>query len=241
MSEKTMLQKVSAEACRFIYKNYDLDEITNGKDTVMYCEEDKMIFAIYLREDRFDFVIILSEKEREFFESKPVEFPQRIFEIYDDIKKWNDGKWIEIPVFDFETWEDVKQIILIKKKPNRIPFPKDTAVYSKCGMRCDLCVHYTGGNISEEFREELKQRVGSVFGYEDYSENMMLCPGCFNKDSDGCGKLDCAKNKGIKHCLECGNYPCFDCGLLNVDLQGSRSTSSKTLTWAILPYVGGLN
>jgi len=63
------------------------------------------------------------------------------------------------PVADLEAWEAVKKMILVKKEPDRIPFPKETAVYSRCGMRCDLCVHYTGGAISEEFREELKRLV----------------------------------------------------------------------------------
>jgi len=241
MSEKTMLQKVSAAACRFIYGNYDVDEIANGKDMVMYCIGDRMVLSVYIREDSFDFLLIFNEKERAEFDAKRGEFPQAILDIYDSNKTRNDGKWLWIPVADMETWEAVKQLILIKEKPNRKPFPKDTAVYSKCGMRCDLCAHYTGETISDKFREELKQRVGSVFGFEDYGENMMLCPGCFNKDTSTCHKLEHSKSKGLNSCLECENYPCGDCGLLNLELQAGRSTSAETLTWAILPYVGGLN
>ena len=37
MSEQAMIQKVSEKACRFIYKNYFLDEISNGNDTLIYC------------------------------------------------------------------------------------------------------------------------------------------------------------------------------------------------------------
>ncbi len=49
-----------------------------------------------------------------------------------------------IDVTTLKQLEEVKRLILIKKKPNRKPFPRDSAVYSKCGQRCDLCVHYYG-------------------------------------------------------------------------------------------------
>ncbi len=68
-----------------------------------------------------------------------------------------------ISVTDLETLEAVKQLILSKKKPNRKPFPKEQAVYASCGHRCDLCVHYAGGTISEEFRAELKERLIRVY------------------------------------------------------------------------------
>lgn len=241
MNTKEALQKVSEAACRFIYTNYELDEIANGKDVVMYCLGDKMIVSIYIRENCFDFLLIFCKEEREQFEKQRSEFPQAILDIYDNHKTWNDGKWIWIPVADMEMLEAVEKLIMIKQKPNRKPFAKETAIHSKCGMRCDLCVHYTGGTISDEFRKELKRRVGSVFGYEDYGDTMMLCPGCFNKDSDGCGTLEHARSKGLQHCLECEDYPCSDCGLLNMSLQANRSTPSDTITWAILPYIGGLN
>ena len=240
MAEKSVLQKVSEDACRFIYRHYELDEIANGKDTVMFCDGDRVVLTLIIREDHFDFVFILSENERRALEGMRGVLPQKVFEIYDEMKAWNDGKWIEISVSDFEMLEAVKRIMLMKKDPNRIPFPKDTAVYSNCGMRCDLCVHYTGGTISGEFLPELKRRIGDIFGHEDYGDDMMRCPGCVNKDSDGCGKLKHAKSKGLENCLACENYPCSDCGVLNIDLQAARSTPAKTLTWAILPYVSGL-
>lgn len=223
-----------------LYRHYELDEIANGKDTVMFCDGDKLVLTITIREGYFDFLFILGENDRRALEGMRGVLPQKVFEIYDGLKTWNEGKWIEIPVSDFEILEAVKQITLMKKAPNRVPFPKDTAVYSKCGMRCDLCVHYTGGTISGEFLLELKQRIGSLFGYEDYGDNMMRCPGCFNKDSEGCGKLDHAKSKGLENGLACEDCPCSDCGVLNIHIQATRSTPAKTITWAILLYVGGL-
>ena len=36
INEQALLQQISEQACRFIYKNYFLDEVSNGKDTLMY-------------------------------------------------------------------------------------------------------------------------------------------------------------------------------------------------------------
>lgn len=138
-----------------------------------------------------------------------------------------------------ETLESVKKLILIKKKPNRKPFPKEQAVYSKCGMRCDLCLHYTGGTISEELRKELKERIIRVYNdIDNYGENMMLCPGCRNKDTKDCSKLNCAREKGHEACLDCTEYPCGNCGIVTSEIT-ANSTLADDVTWAILPFVDG--
>lgn len=67
-----------------------------------------------------------------------------------------------IDISTLEQLEDVKNLILIKKKPNRKPFPKDNAVYSKCGQRCDLCIHYT--NISEELQTVIEPPLIKMCG-----------------------------------------------------------------------------
>lgn len=236
-----LLQEISRDACRFLYSRYELDEIANGNDTVMYVDGDSLFLAIHIRRDRFDFVIILGDAERRALEERPNEFPKNVLTVYNDMKLWNDGKWIEIPVSDFEALEAVKRLLLMKKKPNRSPFPTETALQSKCGVPCDLCVHYTGGGRSEDFQQELQRRVGSVFGYEDFGENMMRCLGCVNKDCSDCRQLDHARSKGLGSCLACESYPCHHCGVVNVDIQAKRSTCAKTVTWAILPYVGGIH
>lgn len=235
-----LLQEISQSACRFLYSRYELDEIANGNETVMYVDGDSLFLTIHIREYHFNFVIILGDAERRALEERPNGFPQSMLAIYDEMKAWNDGKWIEIPVADYETLDAVKRLLLMKKKPNRAPFPAETALQSKCGVRCDLCVHYSGGDRSVELQEELKRRVGSVFGHEDFGENMMRCPGCVNKDSGGCRQLEHARSKGLDSCLACDSFPCNRCGVISVDIQAKRSTCARTITCAILPYAGGL-
>lgn len=88
--------------------------------------------------------MIFSKTKGEKFEVRRSEFSQSIQDIYDSSQTHYDGKWMLIPVSDLETLEAVKLLIIIKKNPNRKPFPKDRTIYSDCGMRCDLCVHYEG-------------------------------------------------------------------------------------------------
>ena len=157
--------------------------------------------------------------------------------IHEDHYEFNiDGK--SFLVSDLEKLNFIKQTIMKKKDSNRKPFPKEQAVYSRCGMRCDLCVHYTGGTISDEFREELKKRVGDMYDPESYGEDMMLCPGGLIKDCGDCGKLNCPKSKGLNSCIECADYPCGDCGLVTCGID-ANSTSAEDITWAVLPYVDG--
>ncbi len=242
---RTELQKVSEETMRFMRGKYALDEIGNGKDELKFRRGGKTVLTIYIREECFDFLVIFGKAEREKFELQRENFPQNIQEIYDSSKTYHDGKWMLIPVADMEKLESVKKLILIKKKPNRKPFPKEQAVYSKCGMRCDLCVHYSGGTISEEFRIELAERIGRVYYGGDFGE-MMYCPGCDQQvagqphpcmNGDSCNSLRCAKNKGLEKCTSCKEYPCDN---VLAGLRGvieAKSMPAEDVTWAILPYV----
>lgn len=234
MSESVMLQKVSEETMRFMRGKYLLDEIGNGQSELKFRKSGKTVLTIYIRDDRYDFLVIFGKAEREKFESERNSFPREICEIYDGSKTHYDGKWMTIPVVDLDMLESVKRLIMIKKKPNRKPFPKENAVYSKCGMRCDLCIHYTGDTISEEFRAELRERLTRVYNLEDWS---MRCPGCNNKPEVSiCEPLKCAYGKGLDKCVSCGEYPCAIAPVVNCKIE-SKSISGDDVTWAILPYV----
>ena len=246
MGNQTELQKVSEETMRFMRGRYALDELGNGKDELKFRRGGKTVLTIYIRDGRYDFLVIFGKAEREAFEAERAAFPQAIQDVYDSSKTYHDGKWMTIPVADMETLEAVKGLIMIKKKPNRKPFPKDNALYSKCGMRCDLCVHFSGGTISDAFREELKERISRVYGGgEDATYN--LCPGCDSQAAgkphpciDGgssCEPLKCAQSKALDTCTNCGEYPC-DKALAGLPGKiEAKSVLADDVTWAILPYV----
>ena len=163
----TELQKVSEETMRFMRGKYKLDEVP-GKyydiDCLKFRQGKRTIVSINIHEDHYDFQIIYGKAEREKFESRLSEFPKAIQNLYNESRVLPDGLWMLIRVDDLKMLEAVKQMIIIKKKPNRKPFPKEGAIYSDCGHRCDFCVHYIGGTISGDFRKELLERVRRVYG-----------------------------------------------------------------------------
>jgi len=238
----TDLEKVSGETMRFMRGKYVLDEVA-GKyydiDCLKFRQGKKTILSINIHEDRYDFQVIFGKAEREKFEALRSAFPQKIQDIFDNSKTYHDGKWMMIPVADLETLQAVKQMIIIKKKPNRKPFPKEQAIYSDCGHRCDLCVHFTGETISEEFRKELQERVRRVYGLRP-EEEFPPCNGCSNGGITGkfdCDQIKCAKDKGALRCMDCVDY---DCGKATAGWKPAieaRSISADDVTWAILPYV----
>jgi len=201
----------------------------------------KTILSINILEDRYDFQIIFGKTEREIFDARRDEFPRNIQDIYDNSATFHDGKWMMFPIADIESLEAVKPLIFIKKKPNRKPFPKEQAIYGDCGHRCDLCVHYTGGTIGEEQREDMKERVRRVYGLKP-DEDFPPCDGCAKGGISGkfdCEQKKCAKEKGTPRCMDCAQY---DCGKASVGLKPAieaRSISAGDVTWAILPYVDG--
>ena len=144
-----------------------------------------------------------------------------------------------VRVSDMKSLEEAKQLILAQKEPNRKPFPKENAVYAKCGHRCDLCQHYAGGANSEEFRAKLIEHVAHVYG--EPGGPIPPCQGCYHGGFSGksdCPQIKCAAKKGLEKCQDCPKYTVecspgvgYNCGI------EPRSISAEDVTWAILPYI----
>ena len=142
-----------------------------------------------------------------------------------------------IDVRNTEQLEEIKQLVLIKKKPNRKPFSKDGAVYSQCGQRCDLCVHYT--EATDEQRAVMEPQLTKMWDIADWS---MRCEGCYSKEcytKDGlCNAKSCASKKGLAECKECSEFPCIKA--TSADYRSVIHTKvhyADEITWGILPYV----
>ena len=244
------LKKVSQETMRFMRGKYRLDEVP-GKyydiDCLKFRQGKKTILSINIHDDRYDFQVIFGKAERDKFDARREEFPKIIQDIYDSEKNLHDGKWMLIPVADLDTLEAVKKLILIKKNPNRKPFPKENAIYSSCGHRCDLCIHYSGAVFCDGFREDLKQRLIRVYangvGDGDYwGDDMKFCDGCHTGGLDkgfSCEQLKCAKEHGLDKCTNCSNYPCSKSTAGWSPKIELKHILADDVTWAILPYVDG--
>lgn len=233
----TLLEQISHETMVFIRGKYRLDEIGDGKDELKFKQGQKTIVTIYLHDDKFTFLIIFGKKERELFEIQKSKFSKYVCDCYDHSKTYHDGKWMFMDVSSLEQLEEVKKLIQIKKKPNRKPFPKENALYSKCGQRCDLCVHYI--HTSEELRAVMETQLIKMWGQTDWS---MRCGGCFSDDcyckTDPCNAKDCASKKELSACGECAEFPCIKA--TSADYRSMIHTEihyADEITWGILPYV----
>lgn len=150
-----------------------------------------------------------------------------------------------IRVASLDMLKKAKKMIIAAKEPNRRPFPKEQAVLSRCGMRCDLCVHYAGGTISKGFKKELQERIARVYGGES-SGDWDSCPGCGILETgkphpcmggDSCWQLKCAAQKGVDKCADCMDFQ--NCRPQVGYRNGiePRNILAEDVTWAILPYV----
>ncbi len=124
MSTQTELQEIREETMRFMRDHYDLDEVGDGKGTVRFRRGGKTVLTLTEQNERIDFLVIFGEKEREGFESTRNRFSPRIMKIYDASRTYHDGKWVFFPVAEMSMLEEVKQVIFMKKKPNRKALPK---------------------------------------------------------------------------------------------------------------------
>lgn len=233
----TELEKISHDTMVFMRGKYRLDEIGDGKDELKFKQGKSTILTVYTHDDRYSFLVIFGKKERELFESVRETFSPWVQNVYDSSKTYHDGKWMLFDVTALEQFDEVKRLVMIKKKPNRKPFPKDGAYYSMCGQRCDLCIHYNG--MSEERRTEISPLLTRFWDIDDWS---MRCSGCFEPDchaADGsCEPRQCAKSKCVSGCKECKEYPCINAGVADVTAKIHTGTvTADEVTWAILPYV----
>lgn len=249
MCQNTELRRVSEETMRFMRGNYALDEVP-GKyydiDCLKFRQGKRTILSINIHETHYDFQIIFGKSEREKFEAQRSKFPQWLQELYDKAHTYHDGKWMLIRVDNMAALEVAKKLILIKKKPNRKPlFPKQ-AVFADCGYRCDLCVHYTGGAVSEELREDLRQRLNRIYGELEYwNEKMLLCPGCASEGctcsspDEPCEKRKCMADRRVDKCADCAEYPCRKESVHDFYRIHHTYISAEDVTKVILPYTPG--
>jgi len=241
MSDKTEMQKVSEETMRFMRGKYKLDEIP-GKyydiDCLKFRQGKRTILSINIHEDHYDFQIIFGKAEREKFEARLGEFPQAIQELYNNSRALPDGLWMLIRVDDLEMLGAIKQMIMIKKKPNRKPFPKTHIHMSNCGHRCDLCIHFKGQTtFTAEEIGYARKCVSEVYDV-DVSDLPINCDGCHFPYCT-VESADCRKGKGTDKCWDCENYStCLKTAGWPPEIH-TRTITADQVTYAILPYVKG--
>ena len=103
---------------------YDMDQTWNngGKKWVYeykFKKGGKTLCAFYFKENVLGFMIIFGKDERTKVEEIRKEFSPDVLETYDNAQTFHDGKWVMFEITDDSLLEDLKKLLLIKRKPNR--------------------------------------------------------------------------------------------------------------------------
>ena len=79
----------------------------------------KTLCAFYFKENTLGFMIVFSKDERAKIDETRNEFSTALLDIYDNTETYHDGKWVMLDICDYSLTEDIKKLLLIKRKPNR--------------------------------------------------------------------------------------------------------------------------
>ncbi len=112
------------ELIGFVELHYDFEPVWDdggkyGIWEVKYRRSGKTLCAFYVKDGRFTVLVVFGKAERERFELSQEGFCSEIIELYTNTRQYHDGKWLWINVSDMSFVEDIKRLIVIKKKPKR--------------------------------------------------------------------------------------------------------------------------
>lgn len=108
----------------FIKNNYNMDVLWDGGGKtgvfeLKYRKSGKTFCALYPREKGMRLLITFGKSEREKLETSRMDYSEYIINLYDNTHQYHDGKWLYIDIINGTVIEDIKRLLLIKKKPNR--------------------------------------------------------------------------------------------------------------------------
>jgi hypothetical protein len=111
-----------ADIVSFLRTHYDFSpELDYGGIkygwSVRYRKSGKSLCTLYPGEGAFTILIVLGKKEVEQFEEHIDEFSPKLVELFDSAKQFHDGRWLWIRILDTPDTEDVKRLLVIKRKP----------------------------------------------------------------------------------------------------------------------------
>lgn len=108
----------------FIQENYVMDMLWDkgGKEghfELKYRRGGKTLCTLYPRDNALRVLIIYGRQEREKFETARTDYTAFINDFYDNTHQYHDGKWMFIDLTNSALVEDIKKLLLIKRKPNK--------------------------------------------------------------------------------------------------------------------------
>jgi hypothetical protein len=116
--------KVFDSICNSIDKTYEMDKTWNngGKKwgyEYKYRRGGKTLCAFYFKESCLGLMIIFGKNERLKVENIREQLSKETLKTYDEAQTYHDGKWVMFEIENISLLEDIKKLLLVKRKPNR--------------------------------------------------------------------------------------------------------------------------
>ena len=111
-----------ADIISFLKTNYDfLPELDFGGAkygwSIRYRRSGKSLCTLYPEKGAFTILIVLGKKEVERFEEHMNEFSKEFVESFRSASQFHDGRWLWIRALDKSDTEDIRHLLVMKKKP----------------------------------------------------------------------------------------------------------------------------
>jgi len=86
-------------------------------------------------------------------------------------------------------------------------------IYSRCGMRCDLCLIYRPNVSVNDRRREICEVFRKIYPGFNPDAGTIICDGCRCDVNPvlldpSCRARKCVISKRIEHCGQCDGFPC---------------------------------
>ncbi len=85
--------------------------------SIRYRRSGKSLCTLYPEKGAFTVLIVLGKKEVEQFEEHINEFSKEFVESFRSASQFHDGRWLWIRALDKSDTEDIRHLLVIKKKP----------------------------------------------------------------------------------------------------------------------------
>lgn len=111
-----------ADIISFLKTNYDfLPELDFGGAkygwSIRYRRSGKSLCTLYPEKGSFTILIVLGKKEVIEFREKISDFSEGFIALFNNARQFHDGRWLWIRVLEKSDAEDVKRLLIIKRKP----------------------------------------------------------------------------------------------------------------------------
>lgn len=111
-----------ADIISFLKTNYDfLPELDFGGAkygwSIRYRRSGKSLCTLYPEKGSFTILIVLGKKEVIEFKEKISDFSEGFIALFNNARQFHDGRWLWIRVLEKSDAEDVKRLLIIKRKP----------------------------------------------------------------------------------------------------------------------------